>query len=197
MTFGIFRIFEVTLKYSNTRIKKDKYMINCLKFIIPILLIPFLLISQETETASQEVDTIKQKIDERKVATDSLEELEIQLHKDAEKVQARLDSLNSLVSEEYTKSGVIDTIVGQIEKSGTVYQKPDVLSKKKFRARKDEIVVIIGFRIEWFKIIHKKGIGFILQESIKHDDRIYNYKKLQMSKYKDKEEKEDTKEKKE
>ena len=163
-------------------------MINYLRFIIPILLLPFLLLSQETETASQETDTIEQKIDERKVATDSLEELEIQLHKDAEKVQARLDSLNTLVSEEYTKSGIIDTIIGQIEKSGTVYQKPDILSKKKFKARKDEVVVIIGFWAEWFKIIHKKGIGFILQESIKHDDRIYNYKKLQMSKYKEKEE---------
>ena len=162
-------------------------MINYLKHIIPILLIPFLLVSQETDTTSQETDTTAQKVDEKKVAADSLEELEIQLHKDAEKVQARLDSLNTLVSEEYTKSGIIDTIIGQIEKSGAVYQKPDILSKKKFRARKDEIVVIIGFRIEWFKIIHKKGIGFILEESIKHDDRIYNYKKLQMNKYKDKE----------
>lgn len=175
-------------------------MINLCTIVITVLVLPFLLVPQEIETASQEPDTIEQKIDERKVATDSLEELEIQLHKDAEKVQARLDSLNTLVSEEYTKSGIIDTIAGQIEKSGTVYQKPDILSKKKFRAKKDEIVVIIGFWAEWFKIIHKKGIGFILQESIKHDDKIYNYKKVQMSKYKEnegKEKKEGEKEKKE
>lgn len=163
-------------------------MVNHFKLILSILFIPVLIVSQEAGITSQEADTTSQKVDERKVAIDSLQELEIQLHKDAEKVQARLDSLNSLVSEEYTKSGIIDTIVGQIEKSGTVYQQPDILSKKKFKARRDEIVVIIGFRIEWFKIIHKKGIGFILEESIKHDDRIYNYKKSQMGKYKDKNE---------
>lgn len=159
-------------------------MINYLKLFIPVLFIPFLLVSQEADTTSQEADTTSRKVDERKVATDSLEELEIQLNKDAEKVRARLDSLNSLVSEEYVKSGIIDTIVGLIGKSGTVYQQPDILSKKKFRAKKNEIVVIIGFKTEWFKIIHKKGIGFALEEIIKHDDKMYNYKKLQLEKWK-------------
>lgn len=165
-------------------------MINYLKVLIPILFlfVPIALLSQEVDEKKGIIDSIDEsqiqlrEKDERKVATDSLEELEIQLNKDAEKVRARLDSLNSLVSEEYTKRGIIDTIVGQIGKSGAVYQQPDILSKKLFRAKKEEIVVIIGFKTEWFKIIHKKGIGFVLEENIKHDDIIYNYRKVQLKK---------------
>ena len=164
-------------------------MINYLKLLIPILFIPITLLSQEVHEKKENIDSIDEsqiqlrEKDEKRVTIDSLEESKIQLKEEAEKVRARLDSLNSLVSEEYVKSGIIDTIVGQIGKSGTVYQQPDILSKKKFRAKKNEIVVIIGFKTEWFKIIHKKGIGFALEEIIKHDDKIYNYKKLQLEKW--------------
>jgi hypothetical protein len=157
-------------------------MVKYLKLVITVLFMPMLVLSQHAGAPSQEDKAVSEKPDGKRAAVDSLGKEEIQLMKDAEKVRARLDSLNSLVSEEYTKSGVIDTIVGLIEKSGTVYQQPDILSKKLFKARNGEIIVLIGFKTEWFKIIHKKGIGFILEESIKHDDRIYNYKKIQREK---------------
>ena len=155
---------------------------------MPILFVPIMLLSQVTEEKKEIIDSADEpqsqlnEKDEKKMAVDRLQEAEIQLKKEEEKVRARLDSLNTLVSEEYTKSGIIDTIVGQIGKSGPVYQKPDILSKKLFKAKKDEIVVIINFKTEWFKIIHKKGIGFVLEEIIKHDDIIYNYKKKQLEK---------------
>lgn len=169
-------------------------MINYLKLLITILFMPIALFTQEVDEKKAMIDSLEEsqiqliEKDEKKETIDSLEELKIQLKEEGAKVRAKLDSLNSLVSEEYKKSGVIDTIVGVIEKRGTVYQQPDILSKKLFKAMKHEIVVIIGFKAEWFKIIHKKGIGFILEESIKHDNKIYNYKKIQSEKNKNEQE---------
>ena len=163
-------------------------MINYLQLAVLILSVPIVLSSQEVDEKKEAIDSMDEsqtqvrEKDEKEVAIDSLEKLEIHLKEEGEKVRARLDSLNSLVSEEYVKKGVIDTIVGIIEKRGIVYQQPDILSKKLFKTKKSEIVVIIGFKAEWFKIIHKKGIGFVLEEIIKHDDKIYNYKKIQLEK---------------
>lgn len=92
-------------------------------------------------------------------------------------MQKRLDSLNSIVKKTYENAGLQDTITGEIEKNGIAYEKPDIISKKKFKITAKEIVVIIAYKNDWFKIIHKRGIGYILSGNLKHDDKIFNYKK--------------------
>ncbi len=126
---------------------------------------------------SQEEDPLKRRMD-------SLEQAHIDLKKQEEQLHTKIDSLNSVVTTEYINKAVFDTIVGLTETKGVVYEKPDILSKKAFRVRDGEIIIIIGFQSEWFKIIHKKGVGYILDEHIKHDDKIYSYKKYQSSKAK-------------
>jgi len=145
-------------------------MKNYLKIIAPVLLIPFVLYSQTSN--------------EMKTSIDSLEQSQIELGSKADSIQARLDSIHAVIRKELSKTKIIDTIVGIIADNCDAYQQPDITSKKKYRVKKEEIVVIIGFHIEWFKIIHKKGIGFILDDCIKHDDKIFNYKKMQELKFK-------------
>ncbi len=139
-------------------------MIKLLKLIPLLLLLPFVIASQEA--------------DETKARIDSLENAQIQLGEDAEKVKARLDSLNAAIRQELSKKSLVDTISGGVEKNGHVYQQPDISSKKLIRVKQGEIIIIIDFNIEWFKVIHKKGIGFILDDNVKHDDKIFNYKKI-------------------
>lgn len=150
-------------------------MINYLKFLAYILLVPLVIASQDT--------------DESKTSIDSLEEAQVKHRNETKKIQLRIDSLNAIVRNEYIKKGLSDTIVGEIERDGIAYQQPDILSKKIFSVEKGEIIVIIGFNTEWFKIIHKKGIGFLLDKCIKHDDKIYNYKSIQLHKNSNKKEK--------
>jgi len=127
---------------------------------------------------------VAQTKEEQKTAVDSLEQSQIDLKNSTDSIQARLDSIHAVIRQELSKTRIIDTIIGTIADNCDAYQQPDITSKKKYKARKEEIVVIIGFHIEWFKIIHKKGIGFILEDCITHDDKIFNYKKLQELKFK-------------
>jgi len=125
---------------------------------------------------------LSQPADDKKTPVDSLEKTQAQLIIETNAIQSKLDSLNSIVRKEYIKEGLSDTITAVIEKDGIVYEKPDILSKKVFKVKKKEIIILIGFSGEWFKIIHKTGIGFVLEESVQHDDTIYNYKKLHLNK---------------
>ncbi len=122
--------------------------------------------------------------EEQKAAVDSLEQTQIDLKNKSDSIQVRLDSINAVIRKELSKTKIIDTIIGVIADNCDAYQQPDITSKKKYRARKDDVVVIIGFHIEWFKIIHKKGIAFVLEDCIAHDDKIFNYKKIQELKFK-------------
>ncbi len=135
------------------------------------LIMMFFLLIPLMAFATQEADEMKARID-------SLENLQIQLREKSEKVHARSDSLNAEIRRELSKKSLVDTIIGSVEKNGHVYQQPDMSGKKLFRAKQGEIIVIVDFRTEWFKVIHKKGTGFILDECVKHDDKIFNYKKI-------------------
>ncbi len=139
-------------------------MVTNLKSMVLLLSLPVIIVSQEP--------------DKTKARIDSLENLQIQLREKSEKVHARSDSLNVEIRRELSKTHLVDTIIGGVGKNGHVYQQPDMSGKKLFRVKQGEVIIIIDFKTEWFKVIHKKGIGFILDECVKHDDKIFNYKKI-------------------
>jgi hypothetical protein len=114
--------------------------------------------------------------DDVQARIDSLERAQARLLDDRVAKRSQLDSLNRTVALAYEKKGLMDTIAGAIERPCVVYQSPDVLSAKLFESAEGDSVVVVDFADEWFKIMHKSGTGFILDECVGHDERIQSYK---------------------
>mgnify|MGYP006311180447 CR=1 FL=1 len=115
-------------------------------------------------------------MEEMKAKIDSLETTQRAAERKRDTLEVKKDSLNAVVVRKYRELGLLDSIAAQVEESGAVHEQPDVVSLKLFQIQAGDTVVVVDFAGEWFKVLHRQGTGFVLEECIEHDERIGNYR---------------------
>jgi hypothetical protein len=103
---------------------------------------------------------------------DSLEQAQAAAARDVDSVGVRLDSLDTAVTGVYRQAGLLETIIGRAEHDCAIREQADIASPALFEIAAGDSLLLTDFQGQWFRILHRNGKGYALEECIEHDERI-------------------------
>jgi hypothetical protein len=110
--------------------------------------------------------------DELRARIDSLERAQAAAARDVDSVGIRIDSLDTTVTSAYRQAGLLETIIGRADRDCAIREQADIASPPLFEITAGDSLLLTDFDGQWFRILHRKGKGYALDECIQHDERI-------------------------